>query len=156
MRVLACGLAGFLAVLALPLAASDIPDLGGIWKLNVEKSSWGKMQKPVAVVLEIEHSGLSVKYSGTVTYANDESRDFVFAGAIDGQDYPMMRSFGPGKCSFKRISLTTVESAYKSDDGNYVETSRIVISRDGRLMTRYMSLKSPEGERNWVEMYERR
>ena len=144
-----------LAFLVLPACAADIPDLGGVWKLNVERSTWGRMAKPVSVILEINHNQLSLSYSGLVTYANEESREFGFAGAIDGNEYPMVRSFGSGKCLFRRISLTTVESVFHSDDGLYTETSRMVVSRDGRTMTRYMYLKSPEGDRNWTEVYER-
>ncbi len=145
-----------LAFSLLPACAADIPDLGGVWKLNVEKSTWGKMARPVSVVLEINHNQLSLTYSGLVTYANEESREFGFAGAIDGNEYPMVRSFGQGKCAFRRLGLNSVESVFHSDDGLYTETSRMVVSRDGRTMTRYMYLKSPEGDRNWTEVYERR
>jgi len=145
-----------LAFFVLPVLAADIPDLGGVWELNAGKSTWGKMRKPVSVVLEINHNQLSLNYSGVVTYADGESREFGFDGAIDGNYYPMMRSFGSGKCAFHRISLTTVESTYHSDDSLYTESSRMVLSRDGRVMTRFMYLKSPEGDRNWIEVYERR
>lgn len=145
-----------LALLALPAWTSDIPDLGGVWKLNVEKSSWGKMKQPVAVVLEINQSQLSLSYSGTVTYVNEESRDFAFSGAIDGNEYPMTRSYGTGKCLFRRMSFAGIESVFRSDDGQYVETARMILSRDGKIMTRYLSLKSPEGDRTWTEVYERR
>jgi len=144
-----------LAFLVLPVSASDIPDLGGVWRLNVEKSTWGKMTKPVSVVLEINHNQLSLSYTGVVNYASEESRDFAFAGAIDGNEYPMVRSYGAGKCLFRRVSLTIVESLFRSDDGLYTETARMVMSRDGRTMTRYMYLKSPEGDRSWTEVYER-
>jgi hypothetical protein len=145
-----------LALVAFPACAADIPDLGGVWTLNVEKSSWGKMQKPVSVVLEISHNQLTLDYSGVVTYSDEESREFSFTGAIDGNEYPMVRSYGAGKCKFRRLSLSAVESVFHTDNGLYTETSRMIVSRDGRTMTRYMYLKTPDGDRNWIEVYERR
>lgn len=131
-------------------------DLSGDWHLNVEKSRWGDVRKPVSVVVRIQHREPSLSYSGEVMYANEDVRDFGFDGAIDGKDYPVERSFGPGKIVMKRVDLTTVESVMKSDDGQYVESARTSVSQDGKTMTRRLRLQSPEGVKTWVEVYEKR
>jgi hypothetical protein len=131
-------------------------NLAGVWVMDVQKSVWGEMQKPESVVLEIIRNGNEIRYSGVVTYQNQDTRPFAFDGAMDGREYPVVRSYGSGKLVMNRKSSTTLESVYTSDTGVYVETARMVISLDGKHMTRYMSLRYPLGLRSWVEVYNRR
>lgn len=131
-------------------------NLAGTWVMDVQKSIWGEMQKPESVVLEIVRRGAEIRYSGLVTYQNQDTRSFTFDGAMDGREYPVMRSYGPGKLVMTRKGIATVESVYTSDSGVYVETVRTVLSADGKHMTRYMNLKYPPGIRTWVEVYNRR
>lgn len=130
--------------------------LAGTWEMDVQKSVWGEMQKPESVVLEILRNGSEIRYSGLVTYQNRDTRPFAYEGAIDGRDYPVVRSYGSGKLVMTRKSATTLQTVYTSDNGVYVETARMVLSADGKHMTRYMSLKYPLGLRSWVEVYNRR
>lgn len=131
-------------------------DLSGVWMLNVEKSNWQRMRAPASVDLRIEQAGNVICYEGLVTYTNEDSRQFSFEGAIDGKEYPAVRSYGSGKLMLRRRDNATLESVFSSADGLYVETSRMVLSPDGKRITRYMRVRTPDGTRTWVEVYERR
>jgi hypothetical protein len=91
-----------------------------------------------------------------VLYANDDVRDFSLSGALDGREYPADRSYGPGRLRLERRGDNMIQTVYTSDTGLYVETSRILLSADGRRMTRFMEVVTPERREQWVEVYERK
>lgn len=137
------------------LAADIAGDLTGTWRLNPEKSRWGEMQKPDSVVLVIDHKEPALNYSGSTTYANEGTREFVFHGAIDGRPYPMTRSMGTGKVWLRRINPLRFESTFRGDNGLAVETAVTTISADGHTLTRQLRLTTPEKTVTWTEVYER-
>jgi hypothetical protein len=141
-----------LSALSLPVLRAADPSLSGKWFLNVEKSTWGKKQKPHSVVVTIEHSEPTLKYSGVVTADTDGGgRPFEFSGAIDGKEYP----YRDGKIVIRRIDSHTTTSSYTSTDGTVTETARTTLSRDGKTLTRVIEGKGPEGRLRWTEVYER-
>lgn len=142
--------------LSLGALASDPPSLTGDWHLNVQKSTWGSVAKPLSVVLSMEHKEPQLSYHGSVTYANEESREFGFSGAFDGKPYNMSRSCGDGTIAMRRIDLRSFESTFKSDDGRCSETARTSLSPDGKTLTRKLRQTSPEGAKSWTEVYEKR
>lgn len=154
MRTLASILSG--AFLLGVLCAAQPANLSGNWQLNVSRSKWGNLNKPVSVVLTIEHQEPNLSYHGFVLYANEDQRDFGFSGAIDGKPYAMSRSFGEGEIVLVRVNDRTIESTFRTADGNYVETARTTVSRDGLTLQRQLKLVSPEGTKKWTEIYERR
>jgi hypothetical protein len=134
----------------------QIADLSGTWGLNVKKSSWSAMRKPEMVVLQIQHHEPELRLEGTVEHANEESRHFAFAGAVNGKDYPAQRSYGNGTVSIRRVNELTLTSTFRSSDGQYVEVTEIAASRDGHTLTQRIHLTTPSGKRAWTEVYERR
>jgi hypothetical protein len=130
--------------------------LSGFWVLDTAKSRWGQMQKPTSVMLEVFHHDNSIRYTGWVVYANEETREFTFEGVVGGKEYPVRRSYGNGMMSIISKYANQFQTEYKSDDGLFVETSRIALSKDGTMLTRHMSLQGPTGSRSWVEIYRRR
>lgn len=137
------------------LAAQPV-NLSGNWQLNVERSKWGNVNRPVSVMLTIEHQEPKLSYHGSVLYANEDHREFGFSGAIDGKPYPMSRSFGEGEITLVRVNDRTIDSTFRTYDGNYIETARTTVSRDGKTLERQLKLVSPEGTKRWTEIYERR
>lgn len=146
-----------LALFALLLAGCATPpaDLSGTWTLNLKKSEWGKVRRPVSVVVDVEHEEPSLLYAGMASYANDDVRWFGFDGAIGGKEYPMSRSYGDGLISIRRRSASTTDSVFRSNDGNFVETVNTSLSRDRRTMTRRIRVKGPAGDVSWTEVYDR-
>jgi hypothetical protein len=143
-----------LAALPLLVWSAAVPNLTGSWKLNVEKSKWGKKEKPTSVIVHIEHNEPAWKYSGTVTLPNSEEKTFTYDGAIDGQEHDATSAYGAGKMTVRRVNRFTIESTFHTSDGKYTETASTT-STDARVMNRRMHLKSPDGEVSWAEVYEK-
>jgi hypothetical protein len=138
------------------LCAEQTNNLTGNWQLNVGKSVWGKVPKPVSVMLTVEHNEPQFSYRGAVQYANEDTREFGFSGAFDGKPYPMSRSVGEGKIVLQRTGPRAFESTFTCDCGNYTETATTTLSKDGKTLTRVLRLKAPDGTSVWTEIYERR
>lgn len=149
-------LASALGLLTVCLCAGQAPSLSGTWHVNVAKSKWGTVSKPVSVVLEIEHKDKDIHYHGAVTYANEDTREFGFTGAFDGKPYRMSRSYGEGSITMRRVDSFTFESTFRSDDGQYTEDARTTLSGDLKTLTRRLTLRSPEGTKSWTEVYEKK
>ena len=142
-------------LLAFAVMTAQIAGLNGTWKLNVERSRWGKVQKPVSVVLQIQHAEPHLTYSGNVIYSNEETRTFTFDGAIDGREYHMDRSYGGGSIVIRRLNSQAIKSIFRSTDGRFTETATTTISAGGTVLTRQLQVDSPEGRRSWTEVYDK-
>ena len=145
--------------LAVGLGLAQVPDLSGTWRLNVEKSVWGKHPKPSGATITIEHREPSFKYSGDVaTQLGSESADkrtFQFEGSIDGKEHQVTGSAGEGTVLLRRTSPTTIVSERKSPDGKLLETAKTSITGDGKRIIREVKAAGPEGEIFWTEIYDR-
>lgn len=146
----------FLAAASFTIASAQPADFTGSWHLNVEKSRWGAVAKPLSVVLTIEHREPQLHYHGIVLYASEDTREFAFSGALDGAEYAMSRSFGDGMITLRRIDPWTIESTFRSADGLTVETAQTTIARSGRTLTRRLRVQGPDGRKSWTEYYEKR
>jgi hypothetical protein len=147
--------------LAFSARAADIVDMSGTWQLNVAKSKWGKHPKPASIQVTIEHHEPSLKYSGTVSFLSgpsggEETRTFAFDGAIDGKEYPVTGTLGPGKMSIRRTTPNTIRSEYRSDDGKFTQTERTTISADRKTLVNEMRENGPGGAVSWTEVYGRK
>jgi hypothetical protein len=142
-----------LAVLC--LGCMQAQDMSGTWKLNVEKSDWRGVRRPLSVVVTVEHQEPILKYSGWVTYPDNPPRGFSFDGAIDGKPHPALRSYGQGSSQMRRLGWDSVESDFRSDDGRFREGAKTILSADGRQMIRSLHLNSPNGREDWTEVYEK-
>lgn len=156
MRGIAWKLTGCTA-LSVGSCLAQVANLTGTWDLNVGKSRWGRVQRPLAITVIIEHHEPALKYTGTIVYsAGEDTRTFGFEGAIDGKDYPITRSFGSGKIRIRRLDSRTTESVFRSDDGLWEEYARTSISADGKSLRREIRRKGPPGEMRWTEVYDKR
>ncbi len=155
--------AALVCVMAFGMAAAQVPDLSGVWHLNVAKSRWGKHPKPTSAEVTIEHHEPAFKYSGTIIFPNgvnteggEDARTFTFNGAIDGNSYPVGGTLAEGSMAFRRVSANTIESNFQAADGKLTETARTTISGDGKTLIREMRAKNPTGETTWTELYDRK
>jgi hypothetical protein len=137
------------------LGCAQPQDMSGTWKLNVEKSDWRGVRKPLSVVVTVEHREPILKYSGWVTYPDNPPRGFSFDGAIDGRPHPSLRSYGPGSSEMRRLRWDVVGSDFRSNDGRFREGAKTILSANGRQMTRHLHLNSPNGREDWTEVYEK-
>ncbi len=137
------------------LCAAQPANMSGSWRLNTEKSKWGTANRPVSVIVTIDHHEPSLNYQGVVLYPNEDERSFTFAGNFDGKPYPMSRSFGEGMITLTRVDNFTVESVFRTNDGSHSEVARTILSRDGRTLTRQLRVSAPDGVTKWTEVYEK-
>lgn len=146
-------LAAGLACVAL---AADVQNMGGSWKLNLDKSKWGKRDKPTSEELNIEHNEPSIKYKGAIINANaTDRRDFTFEGAIDDKGHPAEGPDGPGTMTIHRVNPYTTKWTFRSNDGKVTEEATTTISRDARQLTRTIQRKAPTGNFSWTEVYDK-
>ncbi len=144
------------AIVALALSAAPIQSMGGSWKLNVDKSKWGKRDRPASIDLKIEHNDPSIKYHGTVINADgSDKREFDFDGAIDGKAYPGNGPDGPGTITITRVNAYATKWTFRSKDGKVSEEAVTTVSRDGKQLTRRILRKTPTGELAWTEVYDK-
>ena len=141
------------------LLAQQAADMSGTWRLNIEKSVWGKHPKPSNGTITIEHREPSFRYSGQVGMGQGsetaDQRSFQFDGTIDGKDYPVTGSAEKETSSVRRVNGRTIESQRKGPDGKVIETARTTISADGKQLTRSLKAVGPSGEMSWTEFYDR-
>ena len=151
-------LGAILAMLLLSLGACRAkgPDLSGTWKLNVQKSHWGKVRKPVSVMLEIRHEDPVLKYQGRVVDAESEGREFGFDGLINGQEQALHGAYADGTIAFTHRPDNVLTSSFKSADGQVTENAETSISADSRVLTRRVRFARGESKLSWTEVYERR
>jgi hypothetical protein len=136
--------------------AAQPQNMGGSWKLNLDKSKWGKRDKPTSIELNIEHNEPSIRYHGTVINADaTDRRDFKFDGNIDGKGYPADGPDGPGTMTISRVNPYSTRATFRSNDGKIIEESTTTISRDAKELTRRIHRKTPAGEFDWTEVYDK-
>lgn len=137
------------------VAAADVANMSGTWKLNLEKSKFEK-SAPLSVLLKIEHNEPSFKYSGTVQRDQTAQPDtFEYSGAIDEKIHPVTENGKSGRTiKFARKSANTIQSW--SSDATMEEHAETTISADGKTLTRNMHVKQSNGlKRQWVEVYDK-
>ena len=139
--------------------AQEAANMSGTWRLNIQKSVWGKHPKPSNGTITIEHREPSFKYSGQVGMGQGsetaDQRSFQFDGTIDGKGYPVTGNAGQESVAMRRVNGRTIESQRKGPDGKVIETDRTTISADGKQLTRSITAMGPTGEMSWTEFYDR-
>jgi len=145
----------FTAAALLPeVVPAQVADMSGTWILNKKKSSWGSNVQ-FDVMMFIEHKDPGLKYTGTVTYADETTRDFSYEGAIDGKPRPADRAAGSGTMTHSRVGRREFKTEFRTGDGRYVQKVGTVISGNGKTLTRTLRIEMPDGARRWTEVYDR-
>jgi hypothetical protein len=127
------------------LLAQGNPFLG-TWKLNVAKSKYnpGPAPKSLTRTTEVQGSGEKVTNEGT---AADGSRiSYSYTLNYDGKDSPISGTGTPSggdAMNTKRIDSNTTEGTTKKA-GNVLTTSRLVVSKDGKVLT--LTAKGPNAK----------
>ncbi len=144
----------WLVLWASPLNAR-ILNTSGTWKLNVEKSDYGKNPKPKSVTVKVVHKEPAFKYSVTGTDAEGQPINVEFDGAIDGKPFKETGAQGGTTVTYKRVDDSNIQGAATSADGSTSETFTLTVSKDGKVVTRKSTVKGPQGEYTQLQIYEK-
>ena len=151
-----CILTTLVCVLAPVVLHAAPANMSGHWVLNVKESTWGKKKAPQNITVDIQHQDPKLKYTGELTPTLEGQRTtFTFDGAIDGKEYTLAEDNVQRKVKIERQNDLSVKTTATSMDGKSVETSTTSISRDGKRLTRRITLKAPEGTVTWTEVYDK-
>ena len=149
--VLRFALAGLL--LTAVASAQKKPDFTGHWVLNVDKSNFGKLTKPLRMSLDSKYEGGVYKSQVTKTdsqgHATTESQWYE-----DGKERAVNVG-GPGK-EKTHWDGNTLVNEQRSDDGAYLQTTKLTLSSDGKTCTQKTSSKDPNGSTNATLIWERK
>jgi hypothetical protein len=123
-------------VVAQGVVAQNVPT-AGTWKLNVEKSKFGKIKtvKSLTRTAEADGDGVKVSYEGE--FADGSPLNFMFSAKYDGKDYAVTgegKPFDTDTIALKRLDAKTVESTLKKD-GTIVAKVKSAVSKDGKTTT---------------------
>jgi hypothetical protein len=118
--------------LALVSAQSD-PEIG-TWRLNTAKSRYNPGPAPKNQTITIAAAGTGITVTSTGTDAAGRPINTTYTVNYDGKDMPVKGSPSYDMTSLKRVNATTTELARKMQ-GKLVQTTRRVVSADGKTMT---------------------
>jgi len=110
--------------------------LVGTWKLNVEKSKYEPGPAPKNLTRTVEAAGEGVKYTFEGVSADGKPLAYSFSVQFDGKDNPVSGSMpsGADTISAKRTDSNHYVATLKKD-GKVVGTSKVTVSRDGKVTT---------------------
>src|SRR5208282_2336415 len=135
-RILAVGAVIIVLVLASGLAQAQSNSAEGTWRLNTAKSKFSPEPAPQSLTVTLEAQGDGVKSSSEGTAADGSKTAWSYTASYDGKDNPISGTgpAGADTIALKRINANTTRSTFKKA-GKVVRTSRLVVSKDGKVMT---------------------
>jgi hypothetical protein len=129
---------------ALTLSAQSKPNFSGTWELNLAKSDLGGA--PISkLVVQMDHQSPILKYTAEAV-VNGES--FTESGTIDTDGKTTTDSRGGEvRAHWESTTLVIVTS---DSDGNLLDTARMALSSDGKVVTREYDRQSDQQKRHEV------
>ena len=129
---------------ALTLSAQSKPNFSGTWELNVAKSDLGGA--PISkLTVQMDHQGPVLKYTAEAI-VNGES--FTESGTIDTDGKTTADSRGgqvKAHWDGEALVIVTTDSA-----GNLLDTARMALSSDGKVVTREYDRQTDQQKRHEV------
>ena len=128
----------------------------GVWKLNVEKSTYSPGPGPKSGTTKIEAAGSGTKVIVDQVLADGTKRHYEFAANYDGKDSPVTGNNPElDTVARTRINANTVQTIAKKG-GKVTTTQSSVVSSDGKTRTVTTKGTSASGQKvDNVAIYER-
>jgi hypothetical protein len=137
-----------LALLALPLTAADDakPNFSGDWKMNADKSDFGKLPRPLAYQRNVDHKDPVIRMvSHQSTQMGEQT--VVATMRTDGVQTANPTRTGDtktiGRWQGRDLELTTTKQV---EGGEAVTHETWSLSADGKTLTSTTHFKTPRGE----------
>jgi len=131
-RIVGALLASLVVATSVTVAQTD-PRIGS-WKLNLEKSKYDPGPAPKSDVRNYEATADGTKATVEATPASGSPGKVTYTAKLDGKDYPTSGSTAFDTIAIKSIDTNTIEVTLKKA-GKVMQTSRSVVSKDGKTMT---------------------
>ncbi len=135
-RVLKIGTVVVLALSSSGLLAQSNPFVGK-WKLNIAKSKYVNSQAPKSETRTVETQGDGAKYSFEGVAGDGSRIAYSYTTDYSGKDSPYSGVGTPNGAdtnALKRVDTNTSISTAKKE-GKVVQTTRTVVSKDGKVTT---------------------
>ncbi len=128
----------------------------GTWKLNVAKSKFAPGQTINSETRTYEPTGDGYKLSGQRIDADGSTHPQSFTVKYDGKDYPFPEdAYGADTLAVKLVDANHIDATEKKG-GKMLYTSKVVVSSDGKVMTKTSKGKSGSGQPiNTVLVYDK-
>ena len=155
-RTIALGI--FVTILlfaATTLRAQD--PLVGTWKLNVAKSKYIPGPGPKSLTRTVTPEGDKMKYSNEGVAADGSAIAYGTTVTLDGKDYPVTGSGVPGGAdtiAITKLSPTSYDATFKKS-GEPILTSKVRISKDGKVTTSHLQSAPGKGSVNNTAVYDK-
>ena len=127
--------------------------LVGKWKMNIAKSQFQGMPRPIESATTISQATASrFKWQVITTFPGGKTSFMGFDGAIDGKPYDYQGARG-AKLSF--VDNNGVLEGTATYPGGMTMHETITLSQDGNTMISESKLTSPTATASWTEVWER-
>jgi hypothetical protein len=133
-RTLAFGTVLTLGIPVMRLTTQAADPASGTWELNLAKSKFSPGPAPKSLTRTYEVTGADVKYSLKGMDAEGKPILVEYTAKYDGKDYPVTGSPDFDAISLKHVDAATAEATLKKG-GKVVQTSKRVVSKDGKTLT---------------------
>ena len=119
----------------------------GTWKLNVAKSKFAPGPPIKSETRTYESTGDGYKFNGEGVKADGSTQTYSFVVKYDGKDYPVtgQEPAGADTLNVKLVDANHLDSTSKKG-GKALYTSRVVVSKDGKVMTLTSKGKTADGQ----------
>lgn len=131
-----------LACLGIAIAGDGKPDFSGNWTLNLDKSKFGKAEKPNGMTLKVTRDG-DVTHAVQTINTQGGPVDSESNWVLDGKEHDT-NAPAPGKL-LTRWEGNTLYSERRTNDGSFDEKIWLAMSSDGKTVTEKVVTKSTEG-----------
>ena len=139
---------GALLALGFPvtsLSAQAADPTSGTWELNLAKSKFSPGPPPKSQTRTYEVTGEDVKFTAKGINAEGKPILVEYTAKYDGKDYPVTGSKDFDAISLRRVDVVTAEGTSKKA-GKVVQTSKRVVSKDGKTLTLTVKGKNAKGQ----------
>ncbi|HUS06740.1 MAG TPA: hypothetical protein VMZ52_10605 [Bryobacteraceae bacterium] len=128
----------------MPLIAADKANLSGDWKMNPEKSDWGKLPKPAGFVRKIVHNDPNLTVN--TIFTTEKGRITTeFKYTTDGKEsVNTVRGVEVRSIAKWDEDALTIESHRPIQGGDYVTKERWVLVQGGKAMVVMSKSTSPQ------------
>jgi hypothetical protein len=155
-RTLVFGAALTLGVPTMSLLAQATDPASGTWELNLSKSKFSPGPPPKGLTRSFELTGADVKYTLKGIDAEGKPMLVQYSAKYDGKDYPVTGSPDFDTIALKRIDAASAEATLKKG-GKVVQTSKRVVSKDGKTLTLTTTGTNAKGQAiNNVTVFDKR